>query len=406
MTARLPALIVSSLLLAALPSLAAAQTTDPAPGEGTSGGQGTTSGEQGSEGGEGSPLTRPFRGLFGLGDDSRTGADVSGSVYGAYDKNLGATLPGQERDPRFHESGWYAGGNTRFSLNWRGERSSANGWAGAAANYYPKYRDAPGNRDPLVPTYSGGIGVSRPFGERNNLSARFLARYSPYYLSGFFPEVPSLDPLPAPVEDVDPGLDVSGRTLTRYSTVVELSRRLTRKATLMLQYGYILTDYNATSRKYTQHFAAISFRRQLRPHLGLRLGYRYRRSTNTVFTGLLDDDLLNRDMHDIDAGLNYSRSFTLASSRRTTLGFSTGSSFYTTRRLSDDGLSTQSRTHLYANGTVTLAHEMGRTWSLAAVYSRNAGFSELVFEPVTSDSASASLSGLIGRRDEISFRAS
>jgi hypothetical protein len=49
---------------------------------------------------------------------------------------------------------------------------------------------------------------------------------------------------------------------------------------------------------------------------------------------------------------------------------------------------------------------MGRTWRLAVIYSRTAGFNDVVFEPVTSDSLTASLSGLVGRRNEIGFRAS
>ena len=110
-------------------------------------------------------------------------------------------------------------------------------------------------------------------------------------------------------------------------------------------------------------------------------------------------------MHDFDAGVDYSRAFTVASSRRTTLSFSTGSSFFSRRGLAEDGF-TDPRYNFHLTGNVTLAHEMGRTWRLAAIYSRNAGFSDLVFEPVTSDSASVSLSGLIGRRDEISMSVS
>jgi hypothetical protein len=399
MTSGLQALIVSMLLLAALASPTAAQTTDAAPGEGASGGQETGDGED-------SPLTRPFRGLFGFGDSGRTGADISGSLYGAYDENLGATLPGRAADPRYQKSGWYAGGNSRFNFNWRGERASFNGWGGASANYYPEARNDVFNRDPLVPTYTGGVGFQRPLGRRNTVNASFTAGYSPYYLNGFFADVPSLDPLPAPPVEVDPGVNVSGGTLARYSTAVGLTRELSRKSSFSLNYGYNFTDYADTSRRQTQQHGGAQFRRQLTQHATLRLGYSYRDATSELTDALIGDTATHREMHNVDAGVDYNRSFTLTSSRRTTVSFSTGSAFFTGRSLAEDGFSEQSRTRFFVTGNVSLVHEMGRTWRLAAVYSRSAGFSDLVFEPLTSDSVSASLSGLIGRRNEVSVRGS
>jgi hypothetical protein len=398
MTSRFQALILSALLFWALPSPLAGQTTDAGAGEGTSGGQGT--GDQATEGDEASTLTRPFRGLFGLGDSGRTGVDVSGSIYGGYDENLLGTLPGQTVDPRFQRSGSYAGANSRLSVNWRGERSSVNGWGSVGSNYYPDYRR------PFAPIYTGGIGVIRPFGERNTLFARATATYTPYVLSGFVPDLPSLDPLPVEPVEVDPGTTVSGRTLGRYSTFVGSSRRLSRKATINLQYGYSFTDYSDVSRQYSQHYGSISFQRQLTRHARLRIGYGYRAVHNQALGGLVDDSALDREMHDIDAGVDYTRSFTLSMSRRTSVSFSTGSSFFTGSSISDAGVSERSRTRFHVTGSATLAHEMGRTWRLSAIYARSAGFSDLVFEPVTSDSVSASLSGLIGRRNEVSFRAS
>jgi hypothetical protein len=404
MTSRFQALILSALLFWALPSPLAGQTTDAGAGEGTSGGQGT--GDQATEGDEASPLTRPFRGLFGLGDSGRTGVDVSGSLYGAYDENLGATLPGRAADPRYQKSGWYAGGNSQFNVTWRGERSSFNGWGSAAANYYPEARNDVFNRDPLVPSYAGGLGLERPLGERNTVRASFTAGYSPYFLNGFFADVPSLDALPAPPVEVDPGVNVSGGTLARYSTAAGLTRRLSRKSSFALNYGYSFTDYLDTSRHYTQQFGSANFRRQLTRHATLRLGYGYRQATYDAFSGLPGDAARHREMHSVDAGVDYNRSFTLTSSRRTSVSFSTGSSFITGSNISEDGFSDQSRTRFFVTGSATLLHEMGRTWRLAAVYSRSAGFSDLVFEPLTSDSVSVSVSGLIGRRNEISARAS
>ncbi len=168
MTSRFHALTLLALFLA-WPLPAAAQTSDPGSGQGTTGGQG-------AEGGESTPLTRPFRGLFGLGDSGRTGLDVSGSLFGAYDENLGGTLSTpQVIDPRFQRSGWYTGANTRLSFNWQGERLSVNGWGSAAGSYYPDFPE------PVVPSYSTGVGFSRPLGERNSIRATQILAYSPYF---------------------------------------------------------------------------------------------------------------------------------------------------------------------------------------------------------------------------------
>ncbi len=127
-------------------------------------------------------LTRPFRGLFGLGDSGRTGLALSGDLFGAYDANVAATLPGRAFDPRYQRSGWYAGANSQLQGNWRGERAALNGWAAAGTNYYPEF----GN--PFVPSYSAGLGFSRPLGQRNSFQLgqtfQVLAVFSERVLRG------------------------------------------------------------------------------------------------------------------------------------------------------------------------------------------------------------------------------
>jgi hypothetical protein len=406
MTSRFYALLLSALLWA-FPSPVAAQTSDPGSGQ-AAGGQGT--GGQGGETDGGSPLTRPFRGLFGLGDSGRTGLDLSGSVFGAYDENVGATLPGRLFDPRYQRSGWYGGATSRLSFNWRGENASVNGFGSAATNYYPDFDD------PLVPSYTGGLGFARPLGRRNNIRLSQVVSFSPYFLNGFFPDVPTLDEMPVPPAGVDPGLTVGGNTVVRYSTRAAFSRQLSRQSSVTLGYGYIRSNYSDVDRVHEQQHGSIGFRRQLTRHATLRLGYAYRSAVNHVdlpveinpplpITPQNAIDPQNK-MHDIDVGVDYSRALTLSMSRRTTVSFSTGSSFLAARDVSGGDFSGRQRARFYVTGHAQLLHEMGRTWSLAVVYSRTAGFNDVVFEPVTSDSATASLSGLVGRRNEISFMGS
>jgi hypothetical protein len=389
MTPGFRALIVSTLLVVALPLPLAAQSTES--GGGGQEGSAPQGGDSG-EGGDGPAVTRPFRGLFGLGDSGRTGASLSGSLFGAYSDNLAATLPGRSFDPRYQRSGWYTGANSEVSVNWRGEAASLNGWGFAGTSYYPDFDN------PFVPTYSGGIGFSRPIGRRNSMNLSTSVTYSPYFLNGFYPDVPNLDDLPITPVTPDPNLDVSSNTIIRYSARAGVSRQLSRASTISAGYSYWRSDYTEFDRSYEQNHGSITFQRQLTRHASVHLGYGYRSITNHVL-GFPD---VTRDIQDIIAGINYNRAFAISMSRRTRVSFSTGSSYVSGSDISGGDFDSGTRSRFYVTGTAEIVHEMGRTWRAAAIYRRSAGFSELVFEPVLSDSISGRLNGLLGRRNEVS----
>src|SRR5207247_3153031 len=69
-------------------------------------------------------------------------------------------------------------------------------------------------------------------------------------------------------------------------------------------------------------------------------------------------DAIRIQTRDIDIGIDYDRPLSL--SRRTTFTFSTGSSL-----VPDQGV-----THYRVNGSATLTHAMGRTWTSRLQYSR------------------------------------
>ena len=380
--------LISTLLLSVWPRTLAAQSETSA-GGGQEGAAPQTGGEETDNG-----STRPFRGLFGLPDAERTGAAMSGTLFGAYNENVTATLPGAPLDPRYHRSGWYTGANAQLSFNWRGDRSAANGWAHAGTSYYPDFDR------PLVPTYSGGIGFGGPLGQRNSYHLSQSALYSPYFLNGFFPTVPVLDELPAPPVTGDPALNVSGDTIAHYTTEASISRQLSRVSTVTAGYLFGRTNYTAVDRQYQQQYASIQFRRGLTRHATLRLGYGYRAVTHE--SPLPDVPAFQRDSQDITIGVDYNRSIAFSMSRRTRLQFSTGTSYIGRSHLSDSGgLATSSRSRFFVTGSAQLIHEIARTWTATAVYRRSVGFSELVFEPIISDSYAATLSGYLGRRDQI-----
>lgn len=345
-----------------------------------------------------SEVSRPFRGLFGLADRGRTGLDLSASLFAAYDDNIAASLiGGGTNDPRFQRSGEYGGGNAQLSYNWRGERSAFSAYGASAGNYYPDYQE------PWVTSYSAGLGFSRPFGRRNEFSASQTFAYSPYFIFGFFPEEPVIDEPPVTPDDISPDLSVSELKTLRYGTSLNLSRRLSRRASITGYYSFAGTTFNEVRSDYQQHRGGFRFRRLVTEHLALRLGYGYR----YVDYALVEEDDIPRvtRSHDLDVGVDYSRA--LSVSRRSRLSFGTGSNILVRDQGSGSpDAPTAASTRFFASGFVRFNREIGRTWGLAINYNRSATFSEVLQNPVLSDAVTTSLAGLVGRRNEVKFLAS
>lgn len=396
-TSRFLVVLVSAALIAVLPSLASAQSSDPGGSSGQSG-QGTSAPQGGDTTGDSPEIGRPFRGLFGLGDSGRTGASLSGSLFGAYDDNVGATLPGRPLDARYARSGWYTGANGQGMFNWRGENAAVNGYATAGTSYYPDFDR------PMVPSYSGGIGFNRTLGRRSSIHASQGILYSPYFLNGFFAGLPDLDELPAPPVASDPGVDVSSNRIVRTSTSVGFSRQLSRASTFTTGYSYGRSSYHGTDRLAHTQAGSATFRRRMTAHAGLHVGYAYRTMTSNA--GVPGEPDFQRDIQDINVGVDYNRSFAVSMSRRTRVSFASGTSYFAGSRISEQNITRTTRSRFHVTGSADLVHEMGRTWSASAAYRRSVSFSELVFEPITSDSVSGSLAGLLGRRNELRFMVS
>ena len=365
--------------------------------------------EQGSSGSPPQEATsetpsRPFRGLFGLADSNRSGLDASGSIFGMYNDNRSETPLPVSIDSPYQRSGWLSGAQGRVAYNRSGERSSAGAWASAGTNYYDSSQS-------FVPYYGGGFGFSSPLGRRNSFTASQTVFYSPFYLNGFngsngfFAALPSVVAPPVPGPDDGQDFAVADDRVVRLGTTVGFSRQLSRKASITARYMFQASHYVGIDRRYLQQGGLVTFRRRFTEHASLRAGYGYR--TFRVEDPLLPDAALrDHEFHDLDLGIDYSRGFSLSMTRRTQLTFSTNSSVVVGREVPVDGGEPRHRRHVFVGGTASLAHEMGRTWQALLIYTRSAGFSDLFFQPVTSDAISASIGGLLDRHDEVGAVAS
>jgi hypothetical protein len=334
--------------------------------------------------------SRPYRGLFGAGvGDFEQVMTVNASIGAGYDDNIRAEAAsagigrGSSIDPRNIQGG--ALGSLSGSLSYSLSRETASITAGVSSTgrLYP-------DLDPkTVGAHSGSIGGQWRFARRTSLTGGVGGHYRPFALTGFFPGADAF-PLtdspvgtilpPASVESID--LDQAGNpqaSYLGYGGNVGVTHRLTRRSTLNLGYLFRTTQSRAYSFESNQHAAKGSLRYDLSKGLGLDFGYGLRRSYYSNNEPL--------DSHDLRAGILYNRA--LSFSRHTTLSFATGTAATSTRL---------GKTVYRATGAASLAHELGRSWTATANYSRGVRFIDTLDEPIFGDAVSISVGGLISRR--------
>lgn len=314
---------------------------------------------------------RPYRGIFASGTDgAQQSLSAQATISGGYDDNILADATRRTsllRNAQGGGLGQFSGGLS-YVLN--GERASLNSGAGTSIRYYPSLPND------YYKTYNATIGGQVIVLRRPQLTAHALAAYRPYSFLSLTPQdEDAADPtigasLPPEVDFVPVATQY-----VYYSAGSNLSQRLSRRSTLDLIYNYSTAD--RLDRQFWRQGGGATLRFQLNRDLSLRTGYRYTEAHYNERT---------TQVHRPDVGLDFLHALSLT--RRTTFSFGVG----TEASVVDD------RTRVRATGNASLAHEMGRTWTLTGNYRRGTYYTETLPDPVFGDAASASLSGLITRR--------
>ena len=322
---------------------------------------------------------RPYRGLFGGGiGDTEQLLTASASLGGGYDDNLLADARGENSRPQpsdlnttFRGSVGQFSGSLQYSLSRSRLDFGASG--GTSARYYPSLARDIVRRDHanLATTVRLAAG----------LSANASAAYSPYSLASLFAATSDAGLGDSAVFDEE--LASSNQHHLTYGGGLGFNRSLSSRTTLSADYGYRARNSSNLMGSFTRQTAGGRLSHSVGKGLALRAGYHYVKAD-------YGEDERRLTNHLIDAGVDFNRS--LSFSRRTTLSFGTG----TTATARPGGTDTSTRFRLNANAA--LNHEMGRTWNAALVYSRGVHFIESWPEPVSSDSVTASLGGLLSRR--------
>lgn len=328
---------------------------------------------------------RPFRGLFGGSPPSRNGRSLvfTGTVFGAYDDNV---LAGDAQHTAISSSqvqGFYSGAGAGLQFAQNGTNRSFALDAGFGGRYYPEF-----NR--FSPVYHESAVYSTQVGRRNDLNVAQQFYYTPNYRFSLFPGSTSGD---APDEgiDSDTAFDLYQRTAYRHLGEVVFSRHLSQASSISADYAIRYVDFTGDSfYDFLYQQVGATYSHQLTRNATLVLGYHYRHADHT------NVEVPSPDVHNIDAGVNYSRNLSLT--RRTMFGFTTGSTIVSSHTFDNGALSDNSQLHLRLVGSVHLDRELGRTWSARVAYNRGLNFREGFNEPFYTDSAVASIGGWLSRR--------
>jgi hypothetical protein len=341
-------------------------------------------------------VQRPFLGLFGGNPERPRGnqeLNLNASMYGAYDDNVLADASRQGINPMFQESGGYAG--AMFSLDYwkRGERGSLDVTGGSSYRYYPSLSELTGF------DHRASLGFTWRFSDRTSFGATESVGYSPYYSFRNFPGLStSAVGQAAPAAGEFP---IDYRPAITYSSSASIDHRLTRRATLSADYSLLYTDFRTEGAKsFDDWRVGSTFNYRLTRNATARLGYHYRRST---YSYLLEPRPI--DNHDINAGIDYSKSLSIA--RRTTFGFTTGSSIYRSYSPTSSGGFDPNAysTQFTVTGTAYLNRQFGRQWNARLDYRRGVEYVEGFVGVFLTDAVTASLTGMAGSRTRLSFSA-
>ncbi len=296
---------------------------------------------------------------------------LSGSVFGGYDTDITGAAPIEEDVPTdAANSGMIVSADYRN----RTEKIAFGVRGNVDSRFY--LTDQPVN----ATSYAGSASVGAQIASRLRVDGFATVSYSPQFVFSLLPDTSGLpNNLPFPTQDYGLSLrDSVNRTLSANATL-----QVTKRSSFTVSYGrnkynYIDDNYDMTSRTYGGLYSHTVSR-----YASLRLGYSETKANYPAFLGAPRHDLTQRS---IDAGIDYSRP--LSVSRRTTVGFGTGSATV------DNGV----ETFFTVTADAYVRHQLARRWRLNAAYSRGLGVVGGFSEPFFADSVSVDVHGEAANR--------
>jgi hypothetical protein len=324
---------------------------------------------------------RPYRGLFGGTDPNRhQQLELIWTTTGAYDDDVTADTQ-RSFDQRQQVNGSYGAAAASLRYDVRGRHATFAATGGVSGRFSP---DRAGFGD--VDTH-GDATFTVTAGKSTSISAFQAVRHQPYYQLNFLPSAappaPSSLPPSAPAAPLRDGA-LASLSSSELDGRVQLVERFGTRSSLTAGYAYRYSRFTGAPAPSRWQFGNASFSQGLSRYVALRLGYGYGEDRDGLHPQSAPVTSQN-----IDLGVDYTRP--LSRSRRTTLGFSSGSTV----------IAYQSVRYYRFLADASLTREIGRTWNARITYHRGIQFVEGISSPLYADNIQTRVGGLLSRRVEI-----
>ena len=326
-----------------------------------------------------------------FGGAEKRGEDPDGlgaivELFQAYDDNVLASESGGRTETPSNPNtvgGMYSGLNVGAQYLALGDGGLFRSWANTAFRYYPDLHDVG------AAYHQVGLTLSRDLGRAMSVYVSPFASYSPLYSMQLLPESDrDLEVVQEPSVFGNPDFEfaVIHEESIRYGGNAGVNFTFSPASSLRLAYGYGKTEFSNRAMDLEVQTAGLRYNHRVSKNASLKLGYQRHEGTGYAAGPQL--------VETVNLGVDYRKP--LSRSRRTVVRFSTGSSL----------AESSTGRRLEAIGSASLAHQMGRTWTTQIDYRRGYRYLDGFERPVFSDSANASLRGLLNRRLEFSMLAS
>jgi hypothetical protein len=260
---------------------------------------------------------------------------------------------------------------------------------GAKFRYYSQQSEF------LVADYHAGAGVGTRVAPQTTLRLGGYVAYSPAALPALF-----ADPLPPELGGPLPpdiNFAVTKDKIVRAVATAAVERRFSIRSQLIANASYLYTDYLSedipTSNWSTLNLGGF-YRHRLNITRSLRMGYNYRRASYTV-PAAPDGQGPQPDEHYFFVGVTVERAF--SDQYRTMLSFEGGPSVFNTVATDLNPSSDRLRFSFGA----AVAHQIGRSWLLAASFDRGSKFNRGYGGPIYANEYYASATGFLNARTDV-----
>ncbi len=327
------------------------------------------------------PATRPAQGLFDRAPENNQQLDLSMLFLSAYDDNLAANDSGGTNpvNSQTQRGGGYDGLTSRVAYSKKFSHGTIAFSEGSSVRYYPSLAD-------IVSLQHAAIAGATVQVQGMRISIGQTLEYLPFFA---FANTPKLfDSATAELPPVVGDQAMVRRDQRVFSSSLGVTQQLGGRTSLSANANLRRANFLSESIGQTTKELGARLSRKLTRDLSIVLGYSYQ---DGVYAPTAIDAVPVR-IHNLDVGVDYNHA--LGRTRRTTIGFTTGSS-----EIDGDSRGPQRQ----FTGSARLNREIGRTWHATALYRRGAGFVDGFAQPMFADSVATSIGGTISRRVELAL---